>query len=278
MAFNELFSQYTQPSSQPSQYTQPSSQPVYNNNPKDNFTGSGSTSYLRDFDGGDDWDNLDEFDEIEPDYTSGDYTSGYGPGGEGEVWDSGSGDNPFGGQGTQLWGWLQGLFNGSGGNAGLGSGGATLGSGMGAFRGYRNANEIRDARNRAVNRSDPFGSQRQGYQGLLAQSYLNPDFFENDPAFRGQRENAMNQTNRMMAGQGYNMSGNQLQELNRTGINEGYKYADKYRQGLSGLAGGNINPGMAGQLDLYGTQMAGQASANADAESMNLLANLFGNG
>ena len=74
------------------------------------------------------------------------------------------------------------------------------------------------------------------------------------------------------------MSGNQLEELNKTGINEGYKYANQFRQGLGGLAGGNINPGMAGQLDLQGTQMAGQADANAQAQLTNFLANLFGSG
>lgn len=181
--------------------------------------------------------------------------------------------------GSSIGNLLSNLFKNRPGQSGTGQGSrlGTAGAGVAAYQGFKNASELRDARDRAVQRSDPFGGQRPGYQGMLARSYIDPNFFERDPAFAGLRDNAMDATNRKMASQGYNMSGNQLQEVNRAGLNESYKYAMPFREHMGLLSGMNFQPQYAGQMDLQGTQMAGQAQANAQGNAANFLGNLFGN-
>lgn len=180
--------------------------------------------------------------------------------------------------GTPAAGTPAGGLLGTGVNSGQGSLMGTIGAGLGAAGQYKNAQEIRNATQQGIERQDPFGGQRAQYQGMLANSYNDPNFFANNPTMQGLRDTAMNATDRRMAAGGYNMSGRQMDELNKSGLNESFKYALPFQQQLAQNAGANIQPGNVGDLSLRGAQAAGTADLNAQGGAMNFLANLFGGG
>lgn len=153
---------------------------------------------------------------------------------------------------------------------GGGSGGTGFDAGrfltglMNWLSGSDDADELRRAGLQAAQLSDPFASQRPFYQQQLMQSYTDPNYFANNPVFRGLQDYAVNQTNRSMAAQGYNMSGNQMEELTRTATNEGFKYAMPFQQQTGQFAGAGISPGYAGYLAQQGAQNAINAQTQAN--------------
>jgi hypothetical protein len=183
-----------------------------------------------------------------------------------------------GGGGTPQAGTPAGGLLGTGAATGQGSLMGTIGAGLGAYGQYQNAQELRDATQQGIERTDPFGPQRQMYQGMLADSYNNPNFFNNNPVLQGIRNTTQNDVSRQMASRGYNMSGREMSEMGSRLQDESMRYALPFQQQLAQNAGANINPGNVGQLGLEGATRAGQASMNAQGGGMNFLANLFGGG
>lgn len=156
----------------------------------------------------------------------------------------------------------------------------TAGSGMGGLLGslmeYLGQRRLQGQYNAsaesAAARTDPFGGQRPFYQDLYKQSYTDPNFFTNSSVFKGLNDYAVDSANRRMAAGGFNMSGNQMQELTKTAATTGYNYALPFQAQLGQAAGAGIGPGYAGFLQQQGQNMGAQAGLS----SQGALGNLFG--
>lgn len=125
------------------------------------------------------------------------------------------------------------------------------------------AKAITDATKYAVDKADPFASQRSIYQGKLAEAYNNPSSFLNNPLFTTARDDAINATQRKLAANGFNASGNEGLELTKAGTSATLNQAMPYMDLLSTNAGAKFSPAGAGQTALTGGMAAAQASNNA---------------
>ena len=168
---------------------------------------------------------------------------------------------------------LQSLFgggSGSGGSGGFtsnGSGGNLL-PGLLGFLGQKNfQSDLLDLMRQTSEQADPFKTQRPFYQDLLRQSYNDPNFFQTNPALKGLRDMTTNDTNRSMAAQGFNMSGNQMMELGNRLQQTQMQFALPFQQQLAQNAGANINPAS-------GALLAGQIGTAAATAGNNALGNL----
>lgn len=109
----------------------------------------------------------------------------------------------------------------------------------------------------SADRADPFGSQRPQYQQQLSQLTQQPSNFFNDPAIAAAIKAQMDKTNRYMASQGYNMSGNQMTEVNNAGMREAFGQYMPFLERIGQFAGAGINPASAGDIM---AKVGGQAS------------------
>lgn len=168
--------------------------------------------------------------------------------------------------GTSLWDKLLKAAGIGGGATGTGGQGNLL-TGLGALASYFANKDAADAQRAAAERaaqlSDPFASQRGMYQGMLSNSYNDPNFFATNPVFNGLQDLAMQKTNGLLSSQGFNGSGNQMKELTKTATNEGFKYALPFQAQLAQNAGAGISPGYAGYLSAQGQNLATQSNLNA---------------
>ena len=139
---------------------------------------------------------------------------------------------------------------------------------MGMFAQLQKAKALK----KAAAMQDPFGAQRPQYQSRLADTYGNPDSYFNRPEAMAQRALAERTMRAKAAASGgrYSASPQVMRDL----------YADDasrlnaYRTQLAGLAGSNIGPSGAAQLQ------AGAADANVRAISSPFaaLGDMFGSG
>lgn len=143
---------------------------------------------------------------------------------------------------------------------------STLIRGLTLYQQGKTGDEALDLMRQGIERSDPFGSQRQFYQDRLKQSYTDPNFFKNDPTLSGIRNMAMNDVSRTAAARGYNNSSNLLYNIGQRLSDEGTKYALGYQNQLGQLAGGGISPAGVAQASAQGanlvTQQGNQQSGN----------------
>lgn len=147
---------------------------------------------------------------------------------------------------------------------GLSSSIPTIASALGSyFTNAAAADNLQNAATQAAAMTDPFASQRPFYQGLLKQSFTDPNFFKNDPTFKGLNDYAANQTAAKMASMGYNMSGNQMAEIGKAITNQSYKYVQPQQAALGQFAGAGINPGYSGYLYQQGVNQANAANQQA---------------
>jgi len=127
---------------------------------------------------------------------------------------------------------------------------------------------------KAAKAQDPFGSQRPQYQAMLSNSYTNPSGYINSPEALAARQAAQRNLAIKLAASGSRNSGRASAELDRLGQEQAYSQLANYRQGLSGLAGGNIGPQSAAQLQ-SGAADAGLRSVSAPFAA---LGDIFGTG
>jgi hypothetical protein len=180
----------------------------------------------------------------------------------------GGGGGSNGGQRGLLEQLLGGANGGNSNNGLLGLIGAIMQSG--AFKDA--ADQYSKAGVEAARLADPFRDQRPKYQGLLAQSYDDPNFFQNNSTFKGITDLAGRQAQATAASQGFNMSGNAPMEVGRAVTDAGLKYALPFQAQLAGNAGAGFGPGYSGFLSQQGANMATQAGMGRQGANMNGIA------
>lgn len=146
---------------------------------------------------------------------------------------------------------------------------------IGSLLGYQQQNDYADklseAMKYAADKADPFASQRPFYQGELKSMYTDPNYFNNSALLKGQNANAINDTTRALASQGYNMSGNVPMEVAQRLQNNNMTYALDLMNKTGGYAGAGFGPGAAGTIAAQG----GQAAAGAANQGNFALGNMF---
>ena len=137
-------------------------------------------------------------------------------------------------------------------------------SGILGYAGQQNmAKAITEATKYAVDKADPFASQRPMYQGKLADAYNNPSSFLNNPLFTTARDDAINATQRKLSAVGFNGSGNEGLEMTKAGTTASLNQAMPYMDLLSKNAGAQFSPAGAGTTALTGGMAAAAAGNNA---------------
>ena len=173
---------------------------------------------------------------------------------------------------------LKSVFSGNnGGNQG-GNMGNIIGA-LGEYFAQQNAaDKYAENAREAARLSDPFRDQRGFYQDQLKQSYTDPNYFANNPVFKGMRDTAINDTTRSLAAQGYNMSGNMASELSQRLQQTGMNFALPFQQATGQFAGAGISPGYAGFLQQQGMNQATQAGMSSLGALGVAGQQIFGNG
>ena len=214
----------------------------------------------------------------------------FGTGSSGGVEATGAGTLPAGQNTTPSWlqqflsnpqQTIKALMTGATGTSGIpGIGGTSAASQnnasiIGSLLAYKSnqdyAKALQDSTKYAVDKADPFASQRPFYQQQLQGMYTDPNYWNNSPILKSMKDQAVNDTNRSMASQGYNMSGNQIMNLGERLQQTQSQYALPMIQQTAGQAGAGFGPGYAGQAASQG----GQAAATAANTGNVALGNLF---
>lgn len=142
---------------------------------------------------------------------------------------------------------------------------------------YAGANQygkdMADAMKYAVDKADPFASQRPFYQGELNKMFTDPNYFNNAPLLKGANQNAINDTSRALAAQGYNMSGNVPMEIAQRLQNNNMTYGLDLMNKTGGYAGAGFGPGQAGVL----AGQMGTVGAQAGQQGQGALGSIFQN-
>jgi hypothetical protein len=149
--------------------------------------------------------------------------------------------------GGSLQGALQGLLTG-------GQGGDfnwlnAIGGLTNAFGNYDASRKMEELYNNLLARGDYFTrTDRSPYRDQLLRSYTDPNYLQNDPGWAGQRNMIVNDTSRAMSAQGYNMSGNQMQEVAGRLLDKQAPYLQGQQQNLANVAGAQFGPEWMGSL------------------------------
>ena len=123
-----------------------------------------------------------------------------------------------------------------------------------------------DVMNKAVDRADPFASQRPGWQTEFNKMRDDPDYWSGNGVFGNIVNTAQDSSARKLASQGYNMSGNFATGVNKAGVTAAMPYANDYMKIVGNAAGANIDPGNAGNImSTMGTAAAGAGKDLAGA-------------
>ncbi len=86
-----------------------------------------------------------------------------------------------------------------------------------------------------------YNNQYRDFRGTLDQMFTDPDYWENDSLLAGMNENSVNATEREMAARGYNMSGNEMQEISNVLYGNSADYASQQQQNYTNYAGNFLN-------------------------------------
>lgn len=196
----------------------------------------------------------------------------------------GNGSNPMPGtpntgQGTGTG--LNGLLSVLGLGGGTGSGGTgqqggmnipgMIGSGMEFAGAQQYRSQLMNLMQQAVDKSDPFASQRGQYQQQFQQYNTDPNFFQNDSVMQGLQNNALRNVESRDATKGYLGSGNMLMDSIRQSNETAAPYMLARGNQLMQAAGGNSNPAAAGQA----MQSLSPLIAGAGNQSMGALGSLM---
>jgi hypothetical protein len=137
-----------------------------------------------------------------------------------------------------------------------------------AYFGYQGQKELADkileGTKYAVDKADPFASQRGFYQDQLKSLYTNPSQMLNNPLFTAARDQATNAAQRAYSAKGYHDSTNELNGIGTAATNASLQHALPYMQQTATNAGATFGPGASGQIAQAGTQAAAQATNNAN--------------
>lgn len=158
-----------------------------------------------------------------------------------------------------------GSSGGSGANSGL------INQLMGYLNGNNYTNQLSSAAQQAMAASDPFSQQRPFYQNQLQSMYTDPNYFTNNAVLAGSNANVMNDTQRSLASQGYNMSPNVAFNVATRLQQNDMPYIQQLMSTTAQAAGANIQPYSAGSTALTGlTNAANANSANNNLNGQNL--------
>ena len=138
--------------------------------------------------------------------------------------------------------------------------------GLGEYIGANNyADKMAEAMKYAVDKADPFSSQRPQYQaqlpgleqrqlGLLDlfkdrysnlsatgdRMFTDPNYWNNDSVLAGLNKNTINDTSRELASRGYNMSGNEGMEIAKRIQNNNGQYVPQFQNAFTNYANSNM--------------------------------------
>ena len=114
----------------------------------------------------------------------------------------------------------------------------------------------------AAEKADPFRAERPFYQQQLKQQYSDPNYFMNNPVFKGMQDEAQRRVGSSAAARGLNLSGNALHETARTAQETGFKYALPFMDQTATNAGAKFGPGFSGSILAQAAQGAAQGENN----------------
>ncbi len=141
--------------------------------------------------------------------------------------------------------------------------GTVLSSLLGYAGNRSSAKDLNSLMQQIMAAQDPFASQRPRYQGQLAELTSKPSNFFQDPAIAEAINQAMGLSNRSLASQGYNSSGNQMAELTKVAQNEAFKQYIPYLNQIGGFAGAGFGPG-----NMASAGAVGQAGITAENQGL----------
>jgi len=143
---------------------------------------------------------------------------------------------------------------GAAGAGGMGSGGEfnwlnALSGLTNAYGNYDASAKMEELYNNLLARGDYFTrTDRAPYRDQLYRSYNDPNYLQNDPGWAGQRNLTIQDVSADMSRRGYNLSGNEIQELGKQLINNQSKYLQGQQQNLANVAGAQFGPEWMGSL------------------------------
>ena len=144
---------------------------------------------------------------------------------------------------------LQGLF---GGNSSTGSYsfpfGKVLGGLLESYGANKKQNSLESSLKQALSYADPFHNQRPWYQRQFADLTENPSNFFKNSAIKSAIDFEDQATNRKLAGQGYNMSGNFAEEVAQARMREAFKQYIPYTDMIGTAAGYKLGTGNSGSI------------------------------
>lgn len=119
--------------------------------------------------------------------------------------------------------------NGGGGDFDLSD---LLGTGLGLYNDNRNLDWFQDQTNTLMDRGDFAREQRPAWMDRLNEMLLDPEKALNDPTYKAVRERGLDNLSRKLNARGYNMSGNEMGELQQYGQEMDWKQIQKEREAL----------------------------------------------
>lgn len=146
--------------------------------------------------------------------------------------------------------WYQDVWNFVGSNwrdllgAGMSLGSGAIGAGQ--------AGRLADLARQAFGQSDPFASQRAGYQQQLRDLMANPSSIFQESGFLASQDLGEQAVRRAMSTSGHLGSGNEMYELQRFSQSLGQDYLNTRINQLSTLAGAGISPNFGAALGAQG--------------------------
>lgn len=167
--------------------------------------------------------------------------------------------------------------NGGAGGGGTGGYELPLAGILGSLMEYKSQSDygknISDAMKYAVDKADPFSSQRGMYQTELSKMFSDPNYFTNNPLLKGLNANAVNDTARAMAARGYNMSGNETNAIAQRLQGNNMDFAKDLMGKTMTAAGATFGTGQSGNI----ASDMGKLGAQTGLNQSGALGNLFGN-
>lgn len=134
-----------------------------------------------------------------------------------------------------------------------------IGSGLAQYlMNNRNASQNNALVQRTAQMQDPFGSQRQIYQGDLQRMMTDPNYMKSIPGYQGAFDQGMEAVRRNAAKAGRLDSGNINYDLQDYGRNFALNQFNNQQQTLGNLGGSQFNGGSAAASALQAAQEQGQ--------------------
>jgi hypothetical protein len=200
--------------------------------------------------------------------------------------------DPVGVDDVSVGGQEQAAIGGASGGGGIGGSIASIISALGGGRGLLSdasglagllaAHGLSGLANQITRESNPFGAYRDQYAKQLQTLMADPSSVASDPGFTSSRDQALKQTEKNMAAQGYKGSGNMGAALYDRANNFQLDYVNNKENQLAQLAGAGITPNYSGAVSATegaaGLESSGLAALGAGLGYASPAVNVLGGG